>query len=68
MTLSEDQIAQLLSAFWLQANLPDNLPSNFEAMAHSYMLTLISSRLKVGFSIYRYRSFFSPCYLPMASN
>ncbi|KAG8648315.1 protein SEMI-ROLLED LEAF 2 isoform X2 [Manihot esculenta] len=46
MTLSEDQIAQLLSAFWLQANLPDNLPSNFEAMAHSYMLTLISSRLK----------------------
>ncbi|KAF2307308.1 hypothetical protein GH714_026229 [Hevea brasiliensis] len=46
MKLSEDQIAQLLSAFWIQANLPDNLPSNIEAIAHSFMLTLISSRLK----------------------
>ncbi|RYR02105.1 hypothetical protein Ahy_B06g080935 [Arachis hypogaea] len=27
MELSEDQMAQLLSAFWIQANLPDNLPS-----------------------------------------
>nr|DAD38267.1 TPA_asm: hypothetical protein HUJ06_008908 [Nelumbo nucifera] len=44
--LSEDQTAQLLSAFWIQANLPDNLPSNFEALAHSFCLTLISSRLK----------------------
>ncbi|KDP23388.1 hypothetical protein JCGZ_23221 [Jatropha curcas] len=46
MKLSEDQIAQLLSAFWLQANLPDNLPSNIEAIAHSFMLTLVASRLK----------------------
>ncbi|WCJ43055.1 Protein SEMI-ROLLED LEAF 2 [Euphorbia peplus] len=46
MKFSEDQVAQLLSAFWLQANLPDNLPSNIEAIAHSFMLTLISSRLK----------------------
>ncbi|KAJ9180340.1 hypothetical protein P3X46_008598 [Hevea brasiliensis] len=46
MKLSEDQIAQLLSAFWIQANLPDNLPSNIEAIAHSFMLTLISLRLK----------------------
>ncbi|XP_010267987.1 PREDICTED: uncharacterized protein LOC104605067 isoform X2 [Nelumbo nucifera] len=44
--LSEDQTAQLLSAFWLQANLPDNLPSNFEAIAHSFCLTLICSHLK----------------------
>jgi len=47
MKLSEDQIAQLLSGFWIQANLSDNLPSNFEAIAHSYCLTLISSHIKV---------------------
>ncbi|KAK3034057.1 hypothetical protein RJ639_034282 [Escallonia herrerae] len=46
MKFSEDQISQLLSAFWRQANLPDNLPSNIEAIAHSFCLTLISSRLR----------------------
>ncbi|XP_072974756.1 protein SEMI-ROLLED LEAF 2 isoform X1 [Typha angustifolia] len=46
ITLSEDQAAQLLSSFWIQANKPDNLPSNFEAIAHSFSLTLISYRLK----------------------
>ncbi|XP_031385287.1 protein SEMI-ROLLED LEAF 2 isoform X2 [Punica granatum] len=45
LKFSEDQISQLLSAFWLQANLHDNLPSNYEAIAHSYVLTLLSSRL-----------------------
>ena len=49
MKLNEDQIAQLLSAFWIQATLPDNTPSNIEAIAHSFVLTLISSRLKVAF-------------------
>lgn len=52
MRLSEDQIAHLLSAFWIQANLPDNLPSNIEAIAHSFILTLISSRLKVRYQIH----------------
>ncbi|KAL6961804.1 hypothetical protein U1Q18_045402, partial [Sarracenia purpurea var. burkii] len=47
MKFSEDQISQLLSAFWVQANFPDNLPSNVEAIAHSYCLTLISLRLKL---------------------
>lgn len=46
MKLTEDQIGQLLSSFWIQANLPDNLPSNVEAIAHSFSLTLLSSRLK----------------------
>uniref|UniRef100_A0A803L4F5 Uncharacterized protein n=1 Tax=Chenopodium quinoa TaxID=63459 RepID=A0A803L4F5_CHEQI len=46
MKLSEDQILQLLSGFWIQANLSDNLPSNFEAIAHSYCLMLISSHIK----------------------
>ncbi|KAJ8771840.1 hypothetical protein K2173_027017 [Erythroxylum novogranatense] len=44
--LNEDQIGQLLSAFWVQANLSDNMPSNFEAIAHSFVLTVVSSRLK----------------------
>lgn len=47
LKFSEDQVAQLLSAFWVQANLPDNLPFNIEAIAHSYCLTLLSIRLKV---------------------
>lgn len=47
MKLSEDQMGQLLSAFWIQANLPDNLPSNIEAIAHSFILTLIILRIKV---------------------
>ncbi|CAM8969105.1 unnamed protein product [Rhodiola kirilowii] len=46
LKLSEDQAAQLLSSFWIQAHLPDNLPSNIEAISHSFSLTLISSRLK----------------------
>nr|XP_011466140.1 PREDICTED: uncharacterized protein LOC101313033 isoform X1 [Fragaria vesca subsp. vesca] len=46
MKFSEDQIADLLSAFWMQANLPDNLPSNFEAIAHSFILMIVSSHLK----------------------
>ncbi|XP_056168593.1 protein SEMI-ROLLED LEAF 2 isoform X2 [Syzygium oleosum] len=45
LKFSEDQIGQLLSALWIQANVPDNLPSNFEAIAHSFVLTLLSSRL-----------------------
>ncbi|KAE9589558.1 putative armadillo-like helical protein [Lupinus albus] len=41
MKLSEDQMEQLLSAFWIQANVPDNLPSNMEAIAHSFIITLM---------------------------
>lgn len=43
---NEDQILQLLSALWLQANLPDNLPANVEAIAHSFCLVLLASCLK----------------------
>ncbi|CAN0914074.1 Protein SEMI-ROLLED LEAF 2 [Linum grandiflorum] len=46
LELNEDQISQLLSAFWMQASLPDNTPPNLEAIAHSFTLTLISSQLK----------------------
>ncbi|KAI3728715.1 hypothetical protein L6452_17356 [Arctium lappa] len=43
---SEDQITQLLSAFWIQANLPDNSLQNIEALAYSFCLTLNSLRLR----------------------
>ncbi|XP_062215824.1 protein SEMI-ROLLED LEAF 2 isoform X2 [Phragmites australis] len=44
--LTEDQTNQLLSAFWLQAHQTDNTPFNYEAIGHSYSLTVLSSRLK----------------------
>ncbi|XP_020107750.1 uncharacterized protein LOC109723699 [Ananas comosus] len=44
--LTEEQVDQLLSGFWMQANQADNLPFNFEAIAHSFCLTLLSYRLK----------------------
>nr|XP_043620858.1 protein SEMI-ROLLED LEAF 2 [Erigeron canadensis] len=46
MKFSEDQVTQLLSAFWIQANLPDNNLANIEALAYSFCLTVISLRLK----------------------
>ncbi|KAL3538274.1 hypothetical protein ACH5RR_001640 [Cinchona calisaya] len=46
LKFNEDQIAQVLSALWIQVSLSDNLPANIEAIAHSFCLTLISSRLK----------------------
>ncbi|XP_038980454.1 protein SEMI-ROLLED LEAF 2-like isoform X1 [Phoenix dactylifera] len=46
MVLTEDQTAQLLSAFWIQVNQADNLPSNIEAISHSFSLTLLFSRIK----------------------
>ncbi|XP_019187723.1 PREDICTED: protein EFR3 homolog B [Ipomoea nil] len=46
LKLNEDQITQLLSAFWVQANLSDNLPANVEAITQSFCLTLISLRLR----------------------
>ncbi|XP_062211023.1 protein SEMI-ROLLED LEAF 2-like isoform X2 [Phragmites australis] len=44
--LTEDQTNQLLSAFWIQANQTDNTPFNYEAIDHSYSLTVLSSRLE----------------------
>uniref|UniRef100_A0A0D3BS36 Uncharacterized protein n=1 Tax=Brassica oleracea var. oleracea TaxID=109376 RepID=A0A0D3BS36_BRAOL len=47
MKFTEDQIGQLLSAFWTQSTLSDILPSNIEAIAHSFSLVLLSLRLKI---------------------
>lgn len=65
MKLSEDQMAQLLSAFWIQANLPDNLPSNIEAIAHSFILALIVLRLKVVFFVHIHNTYV--IYFPIVS-
>ncbi|CAH9087504.1 unnamed protein product [Cuscuta europaea] len=46
LKLNEDQITQMLSSFWVQANMPDNLPANIEAITQSFCLTLISVRLR----------------------
>nr|XP_010938251.1 uncharacterized protein LOC105057345 [Elaeis guineensis]XP_029124027.1 uncharacterized protein LOC105057345 [Elaeis guineensis]XP_029124028.1 uncharacterized protein LOC105057345 [Elaeis guineensis] len=67
MVLTEDQTAQLLSAFWIQANQADNLPSNFEAIAHSFSLTLLFSRLKNSNQSNTVRVFQLPLSLRMAA-
>ncbi|KAH9319043.1 hypothetical protein KI387_020812, partial [Taxus chinensis] len=46
MRLSGDQANQIHSALWIQANLPDNMPANFEAIAHTFSLTLLFSQVK----------------------
>ncbi|KAL2642862.1 hypothetical protein R1flu_010449 [Riccia fluitans] len=44
--LSGHQAALLLSTIWLSATLPDNVPASYEAIAHTYILTLLFSRAK----------------------
>lgn len=44
--LSSHQVSLLLSSIWAQATLQDNSPTNYEAMAHTYTLALLSSRTK----------------------
>jgi len=54
MKLIEDQMAQLLSTFWVQANIHDNIPSNIEAIAYLFVLTVIVIRIKVMSQDYYY--------------
>ncbi|KAG0481879.1 hypothetical protein HPP92_009963 [Vanilla planifolia] len=46
LRLSSRQITLLLSSMWAQARFPGNVPRNFEAIAHTYGLTLLFSRAK----------------------
>eukprot|EP00252_Welwitschia_mirabilis_P012459 TRINITY_DN27535_c0_g1_i1.p1 TRINITY_DN27535_c0_g1~~TRINITY_DN27535_c0_g1_i1.p1 ORF type:complete len:1007 (-),score=225.24 TRINITY_DN27535_c0_g1_i1:173-3193(-) len=46
LKLSKDLTVQMLSALWIQATLPDNLPQNFEAIAHTFCLSLFVSQTK----------------------
>lgn len=44
--LSGDQAALLLSAMWTEANMDNNLPSNYEAMSKTFNLVLLFSAAK----------------------
>ncbi|CAL9753850.1 unnamed protein product [Musa acuminata subsp. burmannicoides] len=46
LRLNNRQITLLLSSIWAQALSPENMPDNYEAIAHSYSLTLLFSRAK----------------------
>ncbi|XP_021659433.2 protein SEMI-ROLLED LEAF 2 isoform X2 [Hevea brasiliensis] len=46
LRLSSHQISLLLSSIWVQATSADNMPANFEAMAHSYNIALLYTRSK----------------------
>ncbi|KAJ4754262.1 ARM repeat superfamily protein [Rhynchospora pubera] len=46
LSLSSGEIALLLSSLWAQSIRPDNGPENFEAIAHTYSLMLLFSRVK----------------------
>ncbi|KAL4297081.1 hypothetical protein GQ457_12G002630 [Hibiscus cannabinus] len=46
LRLSSHQVSLLLSSIWVQANSADNTPANFEAMAHSYSITVLFTRFK----------------------
>ncbi|XP_028055645.1 uncharacterized protein LOC114259821 [Camellia sinensis] len=47
LRLSSHQVSLLLSAIWVQATSIENTPANFEAMAHTYNVTLLFTRNKV---------------------
>lgn len=47
--LGGHQAVDLYSSIWLEAGFSDNLPPNFEAIAQTYLLTLVFSLAKVGY-------------------
>ncbi|CAL1371684.1 unnamed protein product [Linum trigynum] len=46
LRLSSRQIGLLLSSIWAQSLSPLNMPANYEAIAHTYSLTLLFARTK----------------------
>ncbi|XP_058004510.1 protein SEMI-ROLLED LEAF 2 isoform X2 [Hevea brasiliensis] len=46
LRLSSHQVSLLLSSLWVQATSAENMPANFEAMAHSYNIALLYTRSK----------------------
>uniref|UniRef100_A0A7N0URP0 ARM repeat superfamily protein n=3 Tax=Kalanchoe fedtschenkoi TaxID=63787 RepID=A0A7N0URP0_KALFE len=46
LRLSSRQISLLLSAIWAQSMSPENLPENYEAIAHTFSLVLLFSTAK----------------------
>ncbi|KAM3280808.1 protein SEMI-ROLLED LEAF 2 isoform X1 [Capsicum chacoense] len=46
LRLSSHQIVLLLSSLWVQSISPENMPENYEAIAHTFSLVLLFSRAK----------------------
>ncbi|KAH7685032.1 putative transmembrane protein cmp44E protein [Dioscorea alata] len=57
LRLSSHQVGLLLSSIWTQATSQENTPANYEAMAHSYNLTLLFSRSKTSSHVALVRCF-----------
>ncbi|KAE9590726.1 hypothetical protein Lalb_Chr20g0110701 [Lupinus albus] len=57
LRLSRHQITRLLSSIWAQSISPENMPENYEAIAHTYSLVLLFSRAKNSFHEVVVRSF-----------
>ncbi|XP_020242188.1 uncharacterized protein LOC109820429 isoform X1 [Asparagus officinalis] len=57
LRLSGRQISLLLSSIWVQAMSPENIPQNYEAIAHTYGLLLLFSRTKTSMHESLTRSF-----------
>ncbi|XP_072078728.1 uncharacterized protein [Arachis hypogaea] len=48
LRLSSHQVSLLLSSIWVQATSVENGPANFEAMAHTFSISLLFTRSKLG--------------------
>ncbi|XLR38756.1 hypothetical protein S83_023416, partial [Arachis hypogaea] len=46
LRLSSHQVSLLLSSIWVQATAVENGPANFEAMAHTFSISLLFTRSK----------------------
>ncbi|KAH6828761.1 hypothetical protein C2S53_018638 [Perilla frutescens var. hirtella] len=57
LRLSSHQITLLLSSIWAQSMSPENMPENYEAIAHTYTLVLLFSRAKTSYRDALIRSF-----------
>ncbi|OIW11456.1 hypothetical protein TanjilG_26822 [Lupinus angustifolius] len=57
LRLNSHQITRLLSSIWAQSLSPENMPENYEAIAHTYSLVLLFSRAKNSFHEVIVRSF-----------
>ncbi|XP_012575047.1 protein SEMI-ROLLED LEAF 2-like isoform X2 [Cicer arietinum] len=57
LRLSSHQINLLLSSIWAQSLSNENMPANYEAIAHTYSLVLLFSRAKSSFHEVLVRSF-----------
>ncbi|XP_068646363.1 protein SEMI-ROLLED LEAF 2-like isoform X2 [Aristolochia californica] len=56
LRLSSHQVGLLLSSIWAQATSSGNTPTNFEAMAHTYNIALMFSRIKTSSHVVLVRS------------